>query len=160
MTKRHTPPGRMSNALVVVVKPSGPHHCDRCLGSVHAVHTSSRGASNSRMPTIARGSLSRSTLFLAATLALLGLLRILAFGRLGLQLAEIVLQAVEPLLPKPAIILEPLIDRLQRLRLDLAGPPLRLAAARDQACTLQHLEMLGDGRAADVEWLGQLGHRG
>src|SRR5262245_61006117 len=134
MTKRHTPPGRMSNALVVVVNPSGPHHCDRCLGSVHAVHTSSRGASNSRMPTIARGSLSRSMLLLATTLPLLRflpLLGFLGFGRLGLQLAQIILQAVEPLLPKPAVVLEPFIDRLQRLRFDFAGPPLRLAPARD-----------------------------
>src|SRR5262245_40291187 len=101
MTKRHTPPGRISNALVVVVNPSGPRHCDRCLGSVHAIHTSSRGASNSRMPTIARGSLSRSRLLLATTLALLGFLGILRSRWLRLQLAQIILQPIEPLLPKP-----------------------------------------------------------
>ena len=40
-----------------------------------------------------------------------------------------------------------------------ARPPLRLAAARDQASPLQHLEMFGDGRHAHLEWLGQLRNR-
>src|SRR5260221_12788712 len=66
MTKRHTPPGLKSNALVVVRKPSGPHHFPRCFGSVHTDQTSSRGASSSREPPITFGSQSRSILFVAA----------------------------------------------------------------------------------------------
>src|SRR5690349_18381380 len=79
---------------------------------------------------------------------------------LGLKLAEVILQPVEPLLPELTIALQPVVDAFQRLRLELAGPPLRLAAARDQAGGFQHLEMLGDRRAADVERLGELRHRG
>src|SRR5437868_1878267 len=144
MTKRHTPPGLKSNALVVVRKPSGPHHCERCFGSVHTDQTNSRGASTSRVPIITFGSESRSILLVAATLLLLLLFRGFRFRRIGLQRAEIVLQAVEPLLPEPAILLEPIVDALQGVELDPARPPLRLTAARDQAGVLQHLKMPGD----------------
>src|SRR5438552_18724518 len=102
MTKRHTPPGRKSNALVVVEKPSGPHHCARCSGLVQAVHTSLRGASYTRVATMARGSCARSRLFLAATLRLPGL-RLL----LGLQFLQVIFQPVEPFLPQSAIPLAP-----------------------------------------------------
>src|SRR5271155_2180208 len=108
MTKRHTPPGRKSKLWVVVVKPFGPHHCARCLGSVHAANTKSRGAANSRTPVIERGSLSRSRLFLAAmsapfmfTLLLIVLgfeflsFRFLGFRLFGLQRLQINVEAVE-----------------------------------------------------------------
>src|SRR3990170_3795746 len=115
MTKRQTPPGRNSKACVVVVKPSGPHHCARCFGSLKAANTRSRGASNTRVPIIERGSRSKSMLFLALTFLLL-----------GLQYFEIIVEAVEPFLPKPAIFGEPVVDALERGRLDLAGPQLRV----------------------------------
>src|SRR5438477_12069006 len=112
MTKRHTPPGLKSNALVVVWKPSGPHHCARCFGSVHTDQTSSRGASSSRVPSITFGSESRSMLFVAATFFLLLLLRGFPCRRIG-QRAEVVLQAIQPLLPEPAILLEPVVHALE-----------------------------------------------
>src|ERR1700741_2657646 len=65
MTKRQTPPGRKSKLNVVVVKPNRPHHCARCFGSVQAEKTHARGASNSRVPIIDRGSRSRSTRLVA-----------------------------------------------------------------------------------------------
>src|SRR6185503_16532067 len=104
MTKRHTPPGRKSKALVVVVKPSGPHHCARCFGSDHMSNTSARGASSTRMPTITAGSGPRSMLSLWATL----LLR--AGFVLGLQLLQVGFQAIQPLVPEPAIALQPIVD--------------------------------------------------
>src|SRR6476620_9983828 len=104
MTNRHTPPALKSNALAVVRKPSGPHHCERCFGSVHTDHTSSRGASISRAPTITFGSESRSMLVVATTVVLRLLLG-LPCPRSGLQRAEIVLQAIQPLLPEPPIFL-------------------------------------------------------
>src|SRR5256885_11683163 len=149
MTKRHTPPGRKSYALVVVEKPSGPHHCARCLGSVHAVHTSSRGASSTRVAMIDRGSCLRSRLFLALTLLLL-----------GLQYLQIILQPIEAFLPQPAVALEPIVDLLDGVRLDAAGPPLRLAASRHEAGTLQHLEVLGDGGGGPLQRPGPVPHRG
>src|SRR5579864_2280976 len=117
MTKRQTPPARNSWELVVVRNPVGPHHCARCFGSVHACQTRSRGASSTRVPVIAIGS-ARSMLFLALTRALL-----------GLQDLEIIIEAIEPLLPEPAIFRQPVVNRLERGRLDSTRPPLRLAAA-------------------------------
>jgi hypothetical protein len=54
ITKSHSPPTRNSNARVVVVNPSGPHHRDRCRTSVNASNTSSRGALMTREITISR----------------------------------------------------------------------------------------------------------
>ena len=59
-----------------------------------------------------------------------------------------------------AILSDPVGDILERSRLEPAGAPLRLAAARDEAGTLQHLEMLGDGGQGHLERLGQFGDGG
>ena len=48
---------------------------------------------------------------------------------------------------------------VQRCRIELAGPPLRLAAARDQAGALQHLEMFGNSGRGHFEWRGELRDR-
>ena len=108
------------------------------------------------MATIAFGSRAGSTLlFLAATFRLLRLFLPVA---LRLKLAEVVVEAVEALLPELAVILEPLVDAAQRLRLDLARPPLRLPAAGDEARVLQHLQVLRDGGEADRERGREFGH--
>src|SRR4051794_13739900 len=125
MTKRQTPPGLKSKTLVVVRKPSGPYHCARCFGSVHTDHTSSRGASTTRDPRITLGSDSRSMLFFSATAFLRPVRRALVLRRCRLQHAQIVLQAVQPLVPEPAILLKPVVDALQRVQFDPAGAPLR-----------------------------------
>jgi hypothetical protein len=39
------------------------------------------------------------------------------------------------------------------------GPPLRLTPAHDQPGALEHAQVLGDGRHAHVERLGELGDR-
>src|SRR5208282_5237743 len=114
MTKRQTPPERNSKREVVVEKPFGPHHCARCFGSVQTENTSSRGASNSRMPTIERGSRSRSRLLFTAMFLALG------FRRFGLQNFQIDVEAIEALFEEPAIVFEPVVDVLERLRLDAA----------------------------------------
>src|SRR5580692_8324500 len=135
MTKRHTPPGRKSKALVVVVKPFGPHHCARCFTSVNAENTKSRGASNTRIAMIESGSPSRSTLTAVSIVAILLVLDGTVFGilfGLGLKLPQIVVEAIEALLEKAAVVAKPVVDVLERLRLDPAGPPLRRAAARDE----------------------------
>src|SRR5437879_13250172 len=48
MQKRYLPPTRRSILMNGAVKPSGPHHRFARSGSVHAFHTASRGASNTR----------------------------------------------------------------------------------------------------------------
>src|SRR5580692_1453035 len=118
MTKRHTPPGRKSKLCVVVVKPFGPHHCARCLGSVNVAKTRSRGASNSRVPIITRGSVLRSMLLPAAMLRTPGLwilaLRFLCWNVLGLELLQIIVETVEALVVEASIVFEPVVDLLQR----------------------------------------------
>src|SRR6202451_1824793 len=150
MTKRQTPPWRNSKRDVVVVKPFGPHHCARCFASVHAANTSSRGAPNSRMPASERGSGSRSRLLFTAMFFALGFRRLgfrrLGFRRFGLQHFQIGVEAIKTLLEEPAIVFEPIVDILQRLRLDTAGAELRFARARDQAGALQYPGMLGQRR--------------
>src|ERR1700690_2335785 len=156
MTKRQTPPGRISKLDVVVVKPFGPHHCARCLGSVNAEKTSSRGASNSRMPMIDRGSLERSRLFVAPTRRIL--FRLL--GGVGLKSLQVVVEPIEALVVKSAVVRQPIVDVLERAWLDAARAPLRLAGARNEAGTFQHLEVLRHRRKAHGKGLGEFRDRG
>src|SRR5262245_59007883 len=54
MMKRHSPPGAKLNSWVVVVNPAGPHHLWMWRRSVHARHTTSRGASSTRVKITSR----------------------------------------------------------------------------------------------------------
>src|SRR5207302_4253877 len=149
MQKRKAPPGRASILYDGIVKPWGPHQPTRCSGSVQALNTTRGGASKKRETTSSRCADSVATLLAAAMFLLL-----------LFQLTQIVFQAIEALLPEAAIVLQPVGGVLERTRLEPAGTPLRLATARDQAGALQHLEVLGDGGKAHLEWLAQLRDRG
>src|SRR5208283_5466213 len=94
-------------------------------------------------------------LLLAAIVLVFLLCRILL-----LQLAQIVLEAIEALLPEPSVVVEPIRCVLERRWREPARPPLRFAAALDQTGALQNFQMLGNGRHAHRERLGQLRHRG
>src|ERR1700751_734588 len=119
MTKRQTPPpGRKSKLDVVVVKPNGPPHRARCFGSVQAEKTSARGASNSRVPMIDRGSRSRSTRLVAVIFSVLRVWLVIVtllnaplvagfVMLLRLQLLQIGIQAVEALVEKAPVVVEP-----------------------------------------------------
>src|SRR5712664_90565 len=73
---------------------------------------------------------------------------------------QIVVQSNEALVPEAAVRLHPLRDVAERLALEPAGSPLRLAPASDQAGPLQHLEVLGDRGHRHVERRGELRNRG
>src|SRR5712691_10035309 len=79
---------------------------------------------------------------------------------LSLQFEQILVQAIEALFPEAPVAFEPVHRILKRLGLEPAGAPLRLAPARNQPRALQRFEMLGNGRQAHLEGLGQLGDRG
>src|ERR1700730_469329 len=141
-----------------------------CSGFVMASNTRCRGASNIRVMAISRSDgvvIFRVLSILASTLLLLDWLRLvlpLALrsgfrGLIGLQFFQIIVEAIEVLVPEAAETSEPAIDRPKRDRRDTAWPPLRLAPARDQAGMFQHLEMFRDCRKADVERFGKLHHR-
>src|SRR5213594_4210090 len=127
--------------------PRSKDHCLMSSLSVSAFHTRATGASKVRSTT--SGSSFVTTLSFAAIFLLLAL----NFMRLvlALQFLEVAAQPVEALLPVAPVVLDPLGDVLERICLEPAGPPLRLAAALDQARALKDLEEPGDGRQPDVE---------
>src|SRR5205814_6372294 len=108
-------------------------HRFRCSGEVHALKTRLRGASKMRVMVSSRSDASVAPLLLAP----IGLL-------LLLHLAQIFLEAIETLLPKTAIVLDPLRSVLEGTRFQPTRTPLRLAPACNQTRALQHLKMLGD----------------
>src|SRR5882724_341084 len=158
MQKRTAPPGLRSIVQKGVVKPCGPHQRTSRSGSVHALKTSARGASNTRVMTSSRCAVSPAALLLVTVSCAVMSLAVMS-PPVRLLLAQIVLQAIQVLLPETAIVLEPIGGVLERTRLQLAGPPLRLATAGDQPGALQHLQVLGDGGKAHREGLRQLRDR-
>src|SRR6185369_12308650 len=56
MSKRHSPPTRMSISFVSILKPAGPNQFGRCFASAHAENTTSRRALITRERTISRSS--------------------------------------------------------------------------------------------------------
>src|SRR5437773_504211 len=113
--------------------------------SVRASHTRATGASKVRSTT--SGSSFVTTLSFAAIFLLLALnfLRLV----LALQFLKVGTQLVETLLPVAPVVLDPVGDVPERSRLEPAGPPLRLAAARDQARAGKNFQMCGGGGEAD-----------
>src|SRR5438034_9139535 len=158
MSMRIAPPGRRSSSQTGFVNPCGPHHCATYFGSVHASNTSARGASMMRVRTSSEGAGADEVVKAERRFAVLPLLRLSAamFGLLGLKCAEVILQAIDALVPESAVLLHPSRDFAQRHRLESAGPPLRVATARDQAGALQHLQVLGNGGGRHFEGRGQL----
>src|ERR1700757_84017 len=113
----HAPPGRTSIRPEIGVKPRGPHQRARCSGLVHILKTRWRGASKIRVMTS-----SRTTERAGASAA------IAIFPLPALQLAEIVIEAIKAVVPKTAIVIEPMGGVLKRRWPDPTGPPLRLTA--------------------------------
>src|SRR5688572_26202593 len=73
------------------------------------------------------------------------------FLLLGFQLLQVGVETIEARFPEGAIALGPFGDFLDWSGVDPARPPLGLAAARDQSGTLEHAQVLRDGRHAHVE---------
>lgn len=69
---------------------------------------------------------------------------------------QVVVEAVEGMLPGAAVALDPFGYFLKRCRLKPAGTPLGFAATLDEAGALQNLEMFRDRRSADRKGLGEL----
>src|SRR6516164_9796705 len=146
MRAEKTPPTRSSPPFSLKVKPRGHDHCASICGSVQARNTSSRGASKVR-----RMISSRAASALFRTLASMSLL-------LSLQLAEVAIEAAEAAFPVTAVTLRPLRHIAQRCRLQAAGTRGPAPSTSDQACALEHLQMLGDRRLAHREGPRELHH--
>src|SRR5258708_11629146 len=129
---RIAPPGRGSNSHTGFVKPCGPHHSATHFGSVQALNTSSRGASNTRVK-------------INSCCSLAMMFPVDIFFLLFLHFAQIVIQPIEAGRPELPVVRHPIGDVLQRRGCDAAWPPLRLAPAGYQASVFQHLEVAGNG---------------
>src|SRR5690606_12320772 len=116
-----------------MVKLAGPHQCARCSGCVHTLKTSSRGASSVRSMCNTRlaGSVMRSFTAISAVL-------------LGLKLAQVFFQPVEPFLPESPVLIDPVVRVPKRFCLQPARTPLRVPSPLNQPCPLQHFQVLGN----------------
>src|SRR5688572_29632087 len=116
MQARYFPPTRRSIFAAGDVKSFGPHQRMKCSGSVHAFQTSSGGASKMRVISTSTvpGLLLVVILFLLRTFtAIVLLLLLLLLLLLPLQFLEIVIEAVEALLPEAAVLFDVVRDVLQ-----------------------------------------------
>src|ERR1041384_4273024 len=117
-----------------------------CSGRVITSNTSCLGASNRRVSRISSsdGWLTSKLPLFAVALATMMLL-------LSFQALQIAVHAIQALLPDVPVVLGKGGHGAQRGGVDLAGPPLRLLPARDQAGALQHAQVLRHGGQAHVE---------
>src|SRR5687768_15991050 len=152
MMNSHTPPGFTSMREIVLRKPFGPHHFATCSRSVHASHTTSRGASKTRVAAISR---SAST----CACSLFAFIVVLLFRFVRFQLPQVFVEPVEALLPESAVRLDPVGDLAERSGVETARAPLRLSRPRGEPGALEHLEVLGCRGEAHRKRRGQLGHR-
>src|SRR5258708_38753198 len=129
---RMAPPGRTSSSQTGFVNPRGPHHSATRFGSVQALNTSSRGASNTRVSTNSCPSF--GTKLPVAMLFLL-----------FLHVLQIFVQTVKTFGPEPLVVRQPFSDILERRGANTAWPPLRLARACYQTSVFQNLEVAGNG---------------
>src|SRR5580658_10301389 len=127
MIRRQRPLGRTSISRFWVVKPTGPHHWTTRVGSVHIWKTRFLGASKRRVKRSSCGEgMVRVTLFFSGIF----FLRCLKF-------LEVIVEAIEALLPELAVAFEILGDVFEGLGLEAAGTPLGVAGAGDEASVLQ-----------------------
>src|SRR5262245_1300441 len=132
-----------------------------CSHELWASNTSSRGASKTRVMTIFRPGVSIVCLYLPfpPIALLLSVAWPLAWSA-SLELVQVLVQSVVALVPEATVSVGPLGDLLERGGAEPRGPPLPLPPPRDEAGSLQHLEVLRDRGQAHLEGLRQLGHRG
>ena len=66
-----------------------------------------------------------------------------------LSSCDLGMEGVEPVLPEPAVLSQPLVDLDERLWAECVDPALRVLAYVDQPGLPQHAEMPGNARACD-----------
>src|SRR5256712_4861877 len=147
-TNRQRPPGRTSILSTVVEYRLGPHHLGISLGSVHAFHTSSRGASNVCLVTSSRSDFLTNLLFAGMFVFLL--------SSCITDFFQVFVQSGEAVLPEDAVSGEPTERRAQRSGVDLASVHAALRFDDEQAGMLEHVQMPRDGWQAHIVRLGEL----
>src|SRR5215203_439425 len=153
ITKSHSPPTRNSKDRVVVVKPSGPHHRDRCRTRVNASNTSSRGAPITREITI-----SLSAVACAGSPPLLIVAIVWSLLPCLLQLLHVLVQPVEALAPEPLEAAHPLVDRPQPAGVQAVEPLLARPADPHEPDLAEDPQVLGRLRLGHPQVPRQVGH--
>src|SRR5437870_3113999 len=150
---RHLPPGRTSIASTTVLYRRGPHQRDSSVGSVIALNTMSRDASNSRV--ISTSVSERTVTFISYLLAVAICLPLF----LLLQVANDLVQLLEPFAPEPAVAFQPVVELLERLGPQRVDALLRQRSYLHEPCLAQHAQMLRYLRLAQPQALGDLPDR-
>src|SRR5882672_398208 len=145
MQRWKAPPTRKSTVQKGRLQPWGAYQRFSASGSDHARKTRSRGASKSRMMRTS------ASVFAAA--------RPIAF-LLFLEGAEVMVEAVEALIPEPPVMFHPIGHLAEGAGAEAAGAPLGPAEAGDEPCAVQHLQVLRHGREAHLERPGDFEDRG
>src|SRR6478736_937383 len=144
MSKRHSPPSRISALWFSMLRPAGPYHCASASGSIQAAKTFWRGCFSTLTSTI-----SRSSDQVSNSLSIVILFRLVQIG----------FQPVESLGPASALCFHP-VGRLLEARSFQSAPATAPALlAGDQSAIFQHLEMLSEGWQRHVEGLCEDGDR-
>src|SRR5262249_53553095 len=117
ITVSNTPPGLGSTLMCSsgALVPAGPQKWVRCSGVIMQRNTSSRGASK----ILVRFSSAGAARWLVMVRCLLA-----GCGRRPLDVAQVGVELVEPLGPDAAVGLDPADGRVERGRLEVAGPEL------------------------------------
>src|SRR5688572_13706839 len=158
MQARYLPPTRRSILDTGAVKTFGPHQRLNSSGFVHAFHTRSRGASNTRVST----SSLPSVFPFACFSFLVGMTFPPTFFRFRfpLSLGQMGGEAAQAILPEDSVTGEPTERRAQRCRIDLAAAHAALRLDVDQAGVLEHAEMSRDRGQAHSVRRRELAHGG
>src|ERR1700676_3012941 len=130
MSKRHSPPSRISAFWFSMLRPAGPYHCASASGSIQAAKTLWRGCFSTLTSTISRSSDQVSNSFSIVVL---------------FRLVQIGFQPVEPPGPALALGFHPVGRCLEARSLQSAPTAAPALLAGDQSAIFQHPEMLGEG---------------
>src|SRR5207244_4924549 len=122
-------------------------------GSVMALNTRSRGASNSL---VMRISLSEGSVTFVAKLLAVAISFLLVFS---FELAKHVVELLESLLPRAAVRRQPVVELLQGLGAQAVDALLRKRTHLDERGFAQDAKVLGDLRPPQPNTVGDLPHR-
>src|ERR1051325_9910043 len=169
MSKRHTPPTRMSISLVSILNPAGPNQFGKCSGSVQAAKTTSRLALMTRERTISRSISQRAraasgvevmaiscafedAVWLGASVAPPSSWWLL------LERRYIGFEPVEAGFPDGALLGEPVLGPLHGAWHQAACADAAVLLRLDEAAGFQHTYVLHQARQSHVERLSELAH--
>jgi len=75
-----------------------------------------------------------------------------------LNFCEIFFEAVKALIPEGAVVFDPTGGFFEWIGFEMTRARLGIASTCDEARSFQDFQMLGDGRHAHLERLGEIGH--